>query len=279
MADQSVREEIRRALANGGRMGSLFQGTVPGAGPTQGASDALITMDLPAWAACAWTITVANWDGNPVPQGAAVPTQDNFVIPFAVMAPPIIGPDACGTLIRVEYGVDGAREVVWFDAPIQGTTFTVHAAHLRVYVDNMAFTPTNGAPQIGAFAAPGERESVNISPQRLTTQSVSLAFGATHTFYAPPRARAYRAYSSDGVQTANLFWESAALGQAGATGAPFAQDANYLSATVAVNGYITESNRAMWFPLDPRATTVQMKNAAAAGGPMNGGIQWLIDIG
>jgi hypothetical protein len=156
------------------------------------ATSSLLTVDMPAYMARAWTLNLQSFrfqNAAPAPNGLLTTNgqpPDNQTYNNLLKA-------------RLDFGVDSSLETVRFDYPSRGCSLQFHASTIRVYLEQppAGFLPGTpiAPPLLGGFLTPHGRSAVaqdNIPCATFTTPQFSTVTGLPAFVWLPPRARGYR---------------------------------------------------------------------------------------
>lgn len=227
----------------------------------------LLTADLPPWMARAWTINMAQflYQGQPL---SVIPNDSGYA-PNTQTANDV--------KLRIDWGVDSARESALVDYPWAGGTFQLHAATIRVYLN-----PVNGlqtynpirVPILNGWMSPGASGRVAVDALAPTyTALFSCSVGTPAHVTIPARAVAYRIVAIDSPTSGDLLTASQ-VAVAGAPGIPLTID--YNAESTQPSGFGQYPYRSLFVPLINAASGVQVTTSTGA---FTGWMQFLLDLG
>lgn len=242
----------------------------------QALGQSMLTVDVPSWMARCWTINVKRMrygsTAPGTPSGLPVPPDTNHG-----------GPDTqvmTDASISLQWGIDGAQETATLDYPVQGATFQLHAAFIRMYINSPT---TTVSPIVGAFVSPSNRggSGQDLYPcAAVRTFNLTVGPNSVQRLDIPERAVAYRLLRNDtnlqsaieSVQCINggsvLSFDYAAISSG--SGEP-------LQVTDGTNGHYF-TTRELWMPLDSQAAFLKVTNPQAVV-IATFRVQFLLDLG
>lgn len=167
---------IQAAVQSGSLIGS---GGTFGDNPT-----ALCNLQLPAFLAGPWTLTLAAMRGDSA-AGVTVPPDYN------------VNTDSTLFKVLLEWGVDGFADTAVIDYPWAGQVVTLFGSRIRASTQPASKTVGNNPPKVGAWLARGARGGRELAPPTFT-QQVALDGGTgLATVLVPRHAKAYRVMQLD----------------------------------------------------------------------------------
>lgn len=254
--------ELRKAY-NQGKWGFSHQLLVG-----QSTAIPLITLDLPSWMARPWTISTAAmlFSNGVLSTTNAPPDPPNSQTVMEIK-------------LRIDWGIDSARESAEVDYNWGGNTFQIHAANVRVYLlpPPVQNYNTTRLPILNGWISPfaqGRGATDFIGPT--WTHAFSFNINSTAFVPIPARAIAYRMVPLrivDAVNVINVFQE--------AGGVDLDVSCDLITEPLAIvdGGAVSHlyPTRSSLIPLVPYASLLKIQTAATT--DWRGSIQFLLDMG
>lgn len=244
---------------------------------------ALLTVETPAWMARPWTINLLahRWAGDGGTLTANVPPDNQTASAFISGGSNV--PTEIGYYVDLDYGIDGASDMVRVDYPWSGCSFNVLCSTIRLAMVAPQFAslvlPAN-RPIIGANCSPWPAEAQSSQINTAPSYTVWLNLGATATavVWVPARARGYRLFVRTLYTAGGATQPTVTVSQRTFNGATITAADTVIGDTAPFFPAVSTTNRSNVIPLQQmtQGLTITNDNATTT---LAAGIQFLLDLG